>query len=133
MFVAVETARSVSYYAGCVAGVAMKQILSSPRASRQMSPSLDAAVSAVEDPANAPAGSPPFTNGAALALAASMAKAACSEAFFRCASDTIQVHGGIGFTWEHDAHLFFKRARATEAMLGDGAYHREAIAREIGL
>ncbi len=45
----------------------------------------------------------------------------------------IQLHGGIGFTWEHDAHLFFKRARAIQSMLGTGAWHREQVARLIGL
>jgi alkylation response protein AidB-like acyl-CoA dehydrogenase len=68
-----------------------------------------------------------------LAVAASMTKSFCSEAFFRCAAETIQVHGGIGFTWEHDAHLFFKRARASQQMLGDPAYHRERLAQRIGL
>ena len=41
------------------------------------------------------------------------------------AATTIQVHGGLGFTWEHDAHLYFKRARSSELFLGDPAYHRE--------
>ena len=43
----------------------------------------------------------------------------------------IQLHGGIGFTWEHDAHLFFKRARAIQSMLGNGAWHREEVAKMI--
>ncbi|MGH9103685.1 MAG: acyl-CoA dehydrogenase family protein [Acidimicrobiales bacterium] len=68
-----------------------------------------------------------------LAAVASLAKATCSEAFFRCAADSIQIHGGIGFTWEHDAHLYFKRAKADELLLGDPAYHRELLARRIGL
>ncbi|MFT5684524.1 MAG: hypothetical protein ACI8RZ_005465 [Myxococcota bacterium] len=45
-------------------------------------------------------------------LAAATAASYCGEAFFSCAGENIQIHGGIGFTWEHDAHLFFKRARA---------------------
>jgi alkylation response protein AidB-like acyl-CoA dehydrogenase len=45
-----------------------------------------------------------------------------------CAGNMIQLHGGIGFTWEHDAHLFFKRARAIGSMLGDGDWHREQVA-----
>src|SRR5262249_38716186 len=57
--------------------------------------------------------------------AAALAKAYCSEAFFFCAAENIQIHGGIGFTWEHDAHLYFKRARASEALFGDPAHHRE--------
>ena len=68
-----------------------------------------------------------------LTLAASTAKAFCSEAFFRCAAETIQVHGGIGFTWEHDAHLYFKRAKITESLFGDPSAHREIVAAKIGL
>jgi len=45
-----------------------------------------------------------------------------------CAGNMIQLHGGIGFTWEHDAHLFFKRARSIQTMLGDGNFHRERVA-----
>ncbi len=63
--------------------------------------------------------------------AAAIAAAFCGDAFFQCAADTIQVHGGIGFTWEHDAHLFFKRARSIQTMLGNGSIHREAIATMI--
>jgi alkylation response protein AidB-like acyl-CoA dehydrogenase len=59
---------------------------------------------------------------------ASLAKAWCSEAFFRCAADALQIHGGVGFTWEYDVHLYFKRARAGEALLGDPAWHRERVA-----
>jgi len=62
---------------------------------------------------------------------ASMAKAYCSDAFFRTAAENIQVHGGIGFTWEHDAHLYFRRAKASEILLGDPTYHRELLARCI--
>jgi alkylation response protein AidB-like acyl-CoA dehydrogenase len=65
------------------------------------------------------------------ALAVHSAKSFAADTAFRCASDMIQLHGGIGFTWEHDAHLFFKRARALQTMLGDGASHREEIARMI--
>ena len=61
-------------------------------------------------------------------LAAHAAKSFAADTFFRCAGDMIQLHGGIGFTWEHDAHLLFKRARALQTMLGDGAWHREQIA-----
>jgi alkylation response protein AidB-like acyl-CoA dehydrogenase len=68
-----------------------------------------------------------------LPVHASMAKAYCSEAYFHAASENIQIHGGIGFTWEHDAHLHFKRARASEALFGDATFHREAVARSIGL
>ena len=64
-------------------------------------------------------------------IAASLAKATASEAFFRCAADNIQIHGGVGFTWEYDPHLYFKRAKSTEAFLGDPSYHRERIAKHI--
>jgi alkylation response protein AidB-like acyl-CoA dehydrogenase len=63
-----------------------------------------------------------------LPTAASVAKAYCSEAFFHCAAENIQIHGGIGFTWEHDAHLYFKRAHAAESMLGEPNDHRNWLA-----
>jgi alkylation response protein AidB-like acyl-CoA dehydrogenase len=66
-------------------------------------------------------------------VAASLAKATCSEAYFRAAADNIQVHGGIGFTWEHDAHLYFKRAKSSQLFLGDVAYHRAHLAQRIGI
>jgi alkylation response protein AidB-like acyl-CoA dehydrogenase len=91
--VAVEAARSASWYAACVAD-------------------------------ELPQG---------LAEAASIAKASCCDAFFNCASNAIQLHGGIGFTWEHDAHLYFKRARACSTLLGSPAWHRERLARLMGL
>jgi alkylation response protein AidB-like acyl-CoA dehydrogenase len=62
------------------------------------------------------------------ALAASMAQATASAAFSRIATDTIQVHGGIGFTWEHQAHLYFKRATTDAALLGSAEQHRSRIA-----
>ncbi|WP_353227255.1 acyl-CoA dehydrogenase family protein [Novosphingobium sp.] len=62
------------------------------------------------------------------ALALHAAKSFAADTYFMCAGNMIQLHGGIGFTWDHDAHLFFKRARSIQTMLGDGAYHREAIA-----
>jgi len=64
---------------------------------------------------------------------ASLAKAYCSEAYFHCAAENIQIHGGIGFTWEHPAHLYFKRAKSSELLFGDPAYHRELLAQRIGL
>ncbi len=93
MMVAVETARSAAYYAGCVAAESSDE----------------------------------------LALVAPLAKAWCSDAFFRCAGDAIQVHGGVGFTWEYDVHLYFKRARAGASLLGEPSFHRERVARGIGL
>lgn len=91
--VAVETARSAVYHAGCVAAEARDDV-----------------------------GTP-----------ASLAKAWCSEAYFRCAADALQIHGGVGFTWEYDVHLHLKRARSMEAWLGSPAWHRERIAVAIGL
>jgi alkylation response protein AidB-like acyl-CoA dehydrogenase len=64
---------------------------------------------------------------------ASLAKAYCSEAYFHCAAENIQIHGGIGFTWEHPAHLYFKRAKSSELLFGDPSYHRELLAQRIGL
>jgi len=72
-------------------------------------------------------------DGEELPLAASLAKAYCSDAYFRCAAENVQIHGGIGFTWEHDAHLYLKRAKSSETLLGDASHHRELVARGIGL
>lgn len=66
-------------------------------------------------------------------IALHSAKSFAADTYFRCTGDMIQLHGGIGFTWEHDAHLFFKRATAIRSMLGDSAWHREQVARMIGL
>lgn len=64
-------------------------------------------------------------------LALHAAKSFCADTFHMCAGNMIQLHGGIGFTWEHDAHLFLKRARSILALLGDGPWHREQVARLI--
>ena len=66
-------------------------------------------------------------------LAASLAKVYCSAAYVKIAGDLIQVYGGVGFTWEHPAHLYFKRAKAGEAMFGTPAYHRDLLASRLGL
>ena len=68
-----------------------------------------------------------------LPVVASLAKAYCSDAYFHASAENIQIHGGIGFTWEHDAHLYFKRAKSSEILLGDATYHRELIAQRIGI
>jgi alkylation response protein AidB-like acyl-CoA dehydrogenase len=68
-----------------------------------------------------------------LASVASLAKAYCSEAYFHATAENIQIHGGIGFTWEHPAHLYFKRAKSSELMFGDPTYHRELLAQRIGI
>jgi alkylation response protein AidB-like acyl-CoA dehydrogenase len=62
------------------------------------------------------------------ALAASIAQAVCSAALSHVATDTIQVHGGIGFTWEHQAHLYYKRAATDAALLGTSEQHRDRVA-----
>ena len=63
-----------------------------------------------------------------LAEAASIAKSYCSEAYFKNAGEALQMHGGVGFTWEYDVHLYFKRAKASEHFLGNCSYHRERVA-----
>jgi alkylation response protein AidB-like acyl-CoA dehydrogenase len=68
-----------------------------------------------------------------LPVVASLAKAYCSDAYFHAAAENIQIHGGIGFTWEHPAHLYFKRAKSSELLLGDPTYHRELLAQRIGI
>ncbi|OUS26914.1 acyl-CoA dehydrogenase [Gammaproteobacteria bacterium 45_16_T64] len=101
MMTRVEVARSGVYYAACVAQDA-----------------FDLAATGNTD----------GEFSAELPEAASIAKSYCSDTYFKNAGDSIQMHGGVGFTWEYDVHLHFKRAKATEHQLGNGAYHRERIA-----
>lgn len=68
-----------------------------------------------------------------LQIAAPVAKAFCSDIYFNAASDMIQIHGGIGFTWEHDAHLYFKRAESSKLLFGDPGLHRERLAEHLAL
>jgi alkylation response protein AidB-like acyl-CoA dehydrogenase len=68
-----------------------------------------------------------------LPLAAPLAQARCSEAFLHAAAENIQIHGGIGVTWEHPAHLYFKRAKTSELLLGDAAHQRELLAKRLGI
>ena len=68
-----------------------------------------------------------------VAIVAPLAKSYCSEAYFHCAAENIQIHGGIGFTWEHDAHLYFKRAKTDELLFGTPAQHRAVLADRLGL
>lgn len=63
--------------------------------------------------------------------AASVAKSYCSDAYFAVAGDALQLFGGVGFTWEYDVHLYFKRAKSSEHLLGNGALHRERLARQL--
>ena len=61
---------------------------------------------------------------------ASLAKAAAADAYMQTAVHTVQIHGGIGFTWDNDTHLWFKRAKSSEVFLGGAAYHRERLMQE---
>ncbi|MGB3438846.1 MAG: acyl-CoA dehydrogenase family protein [Actinophytocola sp.] len=72
-------------------------------------------------------------NPAELPVVATLAKASAAEAYFRAAGDNVQLHGGIGFTWEHDAHLYFKRAKASLMLFGDVGAYRRQLADRIGL
>jgi alkylation response protein AidB-like acyl-CoA dehydrogenase len=63
--------------------------------------------------------------GGSQVMLAALAKATAADAYVRVAADCIQLHGGIGFTWDHDTHLWFKRAKSSEMLLGSPAWHRE--------
>jgi alkylation response protein AidB-like acyl-CoA dehydrogenase len=77
--------------------------------------------------AGAPQGAPE-----ALAEAAAVARSWCGEAFSFVAGECVQLHGGMGFTWEHDAHLYFRRAQSDAVLLGGAAHHRERLAGLLG-
>jgi len=64
---------------------------------------------------------------------ASLAKAAASETYLHTAAECIQIHGGIGFTWDNDTHLWFKRAKSSEVFLGQPSYHREVLMQRWGV
>ncbi len=64
---------------------------------------------------------------------AALAKAYCSETYFRAAADTIQIHGGMGFTWEHPIHLYFKRAKSSGTLFGSAAHHRDILGQRVGI
>lgn len=68
-----------------------------------------------------------------LAIASPLAASICSEAYVWVAGENIQVHGGIGFTWEHDAHLYLKRAKASSLLLGSPRHQRDLLGRAIGI
>jgi alkylation response protein AidB-like acyl-CoA dehydrogenase len=67
-----------------------------------------------------------------LPLAASMAKAYASDAGWRVCTASLQVHGGIGFTWEHDLHFFLKRAKVDGLLYGSAREHRDTVAQLSG-
>jgi alkylation response protein AidB-like acyl-CoA dehydrogenase len=64
---------------------------------------------------------------------AALAKYYCSESYFHAAAENIQIHGGMGFTWELPCHLYFKRAKSSELFLGDASHHREVLATLVGI
>ncbi len=66
-------------------------------------------------------------------LAAAMAKSYVSDAYRHVAAENILIYGGVGFTWEYDCHLYFKRAKSDESWLGDGSHHRERVARMLNI
>jgi alkylation response protein AidB-like acyl-CoA dehydrogenase len=68
-----------------------------------------------------------------LTLAASMAKAVCSDAYMAVADESLHIHGGVGFTWDHDAHIYFRRAKSSQQLLGGPDTHRERLAAAAGL
>ena len=74
-----------------------------------------------------------LASGAPATAAASLAKTTASEAYVHVAKECIQFHGGIGFTWENDTHLWFKRAKSSEVFLGTPAQHRERMLQAMGV
>lgn len=93
----------------------------------QVESARSAALGAAFTAARHPAGSGELTRHAAVA------RSACSEAFSSVAAEMIQLHGGIGITWEHDAHRFFKRAHGSAQLFGSPAWHRTRLAAGLGL
>jgi alkylation response protein AidB-like acyl-CoA dehydrogenase len=69
------------------------------------------------------------TNSDELATASSAVRAFAADSLELCSASTIQVHGGIGFTWEHDAHLYWRRGKVDRLLYGDAAEHRDAVAK----
>jgi alkylation response protein AidB-like acyl-CoA dehydrogenase len=72
------------------------------------------------------------TDAPDLPVMSSLAKAECSEAAVEVAFETLHVHGGIGFTWEHPAHLYLKRAESSALLFGDPSHHRELVCSRLG-
>ncbi len=91
---------------------------------------VELAQAAATEAARAAAGDP---DAAPLAQAAAVAHAVCSESLMFVAAENIQVHGGIGFTWEHPAHLYFRRAKASQLMFGGPGFYFEHLLRRSGL
>ena len=72
-------------------------------------------------------------NDPEMTLAASMAKSWCGETYKHATFDGVQIHGGIGYTWDHDMHLYLKRAKSCEVTFGDSDYHREKVAQILNV
>ncbi|MET3862618.1 alkylation response protein AidB-like acyl-CoA dehydrogenase [Dietzia sp. 2505] len=72
------------------------------------------------------------TEAAVLDEAAPLARSWCSDAYRTVSAEALQLHGGIGFTWEHDCHLYYRRARADAQLFGGSAFHRERLATALG-
>ncbi|MGH3492239.1 MAG: acyl-CoA dehydrogenase family protein, partial [Sciscionella sp.] len=68
-----------------------------------------------------------------LALPAATVAALLGPSYFQVAAQSIQLHGGIGFTWEHDAHLYYKRAKSDENLLGDSGFRLNQVADRLGI
>ena len=68
-----------------------------------------------------------------IAVAAAAAHITCSQAYMFAAAENIQVHGGIGFTWEHPAHLYFRRAKSSELLFGGPALYHERLLDRLGI
>ncbi|WP_028302655.1 acyl-CoA dehydrogenase family protein [Oceanospirillum beijerinckii] len=124
MMLQVESARSAVYYAACIADEALQH--HNPAAATDNVSQNDPL-----SPGNACHSSLDHSLADELPLASSLAKAYCSDAYFHCAAESIQLHGGVGFTWEYDPHLYFKRAKSSETLLGNASFHREKIAQII--
>ena len=88
------------------------------------------AKAAAAEAADAAAGRP---EAPPLGVAAAVAHSVCSEAFVFAATENIQVHGGIGFTWEHPAHLYYRRAKASQLLLGGPAVYHERLLQRLGV
>ncbi len=105
MLLMVESSRSATYYAAWTASPHGPGLSHDPAGRGERDPDCERAVS--------------------------IAKAYCSDAGREVGNRAVQVHGGIGFTWEHDLHLYYRRAKASELMFGDATFHREVIARLV--
>ncbi|MEU1342379.1 acyl-CoA dehydrogenase family protein [Streptomyces sp. NPDC005827] len=97
---------------------------------------VEAARSAVYHALSVAAADPPRSgepSGSPLSTAAAVAAVCCADAHTHAAKENIQIHGGIGYTWEHDAHLHLKRAKSSEQLLGSPAAHRRRLAGLVGI